>query len=142
MTDTLEGRFEMIVLHAALVFRRLRELGSPGQSLADRTFDLLIAQLDYGLREDGASDHTIARKIRNLGEAYLGRARAYDTAIEGSDLIGLQNAFETNFSGVANSDEYLRELADYAMKSATSLTAKADGTLLSGEIDWPNPMES
>src|ERR1700733_3941758 len=44
--DSIDGRFEMIVLHGYLVLRRLREAGEASQKLAQALVDRLFADLD------------------------------------------------------------------------------------------------
>jgi cytochrome b pre-mRNA-processing protein 3 len=79
--DTLEGRFEMLALHAALALRRLRTARAApalGQAFVDQVF----SQLDAGLREDGVGDLSVAKRMRVLAGAFYGRVRAYDAAWE------------------------------------------------------------
>src|SRR5262249_54971046 len=79
--DNFSGRFEMTSLHAVLLFRRLRDAGAagrdPGQELTNALFD----GFDEALRDIGTGDLTVGKKIRKMGEAYYGRARAYDEAL-------------------------------------------------------------
>jgi len=48
--DTLEGRFEILVLHAALVVRRLDGLDAAGAALAQALTDSMFRHLDIALR--------------------------------------------------------------------------------------------
>ena len=64
--DTMDGRFGMIGLHAALVMRRLRTAGPEGQPLAQALFDLMFADLDRNLREAGVGDLSVGRHVKGL----------------------------------------------------------------------------
>src|SRR5207244_1769191 len=53
--DTVNGRFEMVVLHTILVLRRLKE--EPGlRGLGQALFDAFCADMDANLREMGVGD--------------------------------------------------------------------------------------
>jgi cytochrome b pre-mRNA-processing protein 3 len=87
--DTAEGRFDMIVLHLALLCRRLgRESGSgtaPGhvssQVLSQGVFDMFCRDMDHNLREMGVGDLTVPKKMQKLAEAFYGRLEVYERAL-------------------------------------------------------------
>ena len=83
--DNFSGRFEMTSLHATLVFRRLRKAGMAGKALAQACFDRLFSGFDEALRDIGTGDLSVGKKIRKMGEAYYGRAKAYDEALDSPD---------------------------------------------------------
>src|SRR5262249_28721591 len=78
--DTVTGRFDMVVLHVALMVFRLR---GPAAlvALGQGVFDTFCADLDDNLREMGVSDIGVPRQMRKVGEAFYGRARAYEEAL-------------------------------------------------------------
>lgn len=83
--DTLDGRFDSLVAHFFIVVNRLnaRQEAETVKGLAD----WLITDSDRSLRETGVSDHSIARKMRAVGEAYAGRMAAYEKACAEEDKI-------------------------------------------------------
>jgi cytochrome b pre-mRNA-processing protein 3 len=75
--DTVDGRFDMIVLHLYLVLDRLRlEQPEFRQALSE----LFFADMDRSIREMGAGDLSVAKKIRRMAEAFSGRVEAYEHA--------------------------------------------------------------
>ena len=46
---------------------------------AQALFDAYVSALDHTLREMGVGDLTVPKKMRKLGEAFYGRAKAYET---------------------------------------------------------------
>ena len=62
--DTLDGRFDMLVLHAFLVIRRLQRGGDAGEALAQHLFDALIDDMDRSLREIGVGDLSVGKKVK------------------------------------------------------------------------------
>ncbi len=93
--DTLDGRFEMAVLHAVLALRRLQReprLAPLAQAFSDRFF----RNLDAGLREAGVGDLTVPKTIKKLARAFYGRLGAYDSALKGGDEVALAEALARN----------------------------------------------
>ena len=79
--DTVLGRFDMIVLHLVLLLRRLREGEAAHRELAQGVFDAFCRDMDDNLREMGISDQGVPRQMRKVGEAFYGRAQAYEAAL-------------------------------------------------------------
>lgn len=83
--DTLDGRFDMVGLHAFLLIRRLNALpdagAATGKTLAQGVFDAMFSDMDVTLRELGVGDMSIGKKVRAMWEAFHGRARAYEAAL-------------------------------------------------------------
>src|SRR5215469_816289 len=77
VADSLDGRFDMIALHAWLVMDRLSAQGKPGQDLAQRLFDFMFRDLDRSLREMGVGDIGVPKRIKAMIQAFYGRAKAY-----------------------------------------------------------------
>ncbi|MBE8220901.1 MAG: ubiquinol-cytochrome C chaperone [Alphaproteobacteria bacterium] len=86
--DTLDGRFDMLVLHLHLVLRRLRVLGQDNNPeshrFAQALFDHFFQNMDETLREMGVGDTSVGKRIRKMAQAYYGRAKAYDIALSGA----------------------------------------------------------
>jgi cytochrome b pre-mRNA-processing protein 3 len=80
--DTLDGRFDSLALHAALVIDRLRR-EPDGEALAQAFFDTMFRHLDLTLREIGVQDLGVGRRIKIMAEGLHGRALAYREALAG-----------------------------------------------------------
>ena len=94
--DTLDGRFDLIGLFAALLIRRVRLLPPPGPALAQAVFDAMFADMDFSLRESGVGEMSGGRKIREMWEAFHGRAMAYEAPLGASDHAALTAALGRN----------------------------------------------
>ena len=133
--DNFSGRFEMTCLHGTLVFRRLREAGATGKALSQDVFDALFDGFDEALRDIGTGDLSVGKKIRKMGEAFYGRAKAYDEALaEGAPDSVLVEALMRNL-GVSSLEaprfvRYVRSVGD-------TLRRHQDPQLLQGELNWP-----
>src|ERR1044072_3871109 len=79
--DTVLGRFDLLLLHLLLLLRRLRAGEGPARDLAQHLFDAFCRDMDDNLREMGIGDQGGPRQMRRVGEAFYGRAQAYDAAL-------------------------------------------------------------
>jgi cytochrome b pre-mRNA-processing protein 3 len=133
--DNFSGRFEMTCLHGALAFRRLRNAGSAGKSLSQDVFDALFDGFDEALRDIGTGDLSVGKKIRKMGEAFYGRAKAYDEALgTGADDAPLALTLRRNLGlEEAATDRFVR----YVHSVEDTLRRHTDEQLLSGDVNWP-----
>jgi cytochrome b pre-mRNA-processing protein 3 len=125
--DTLDGRFDSICLHALLVIRRLGREGEPGAVLARDLYDALFADMDRGLREMGVGDLGIARRVRQMAEALMGRVKAYDASLESGDGTALEAALRRNLYGTTETvrPQTLAAMARYVRACDAALAAQS-----------------
>ena len=98
VADTVEGRFELIVLHLALVLDRLAEEPTL-RELGQGVFDLFCQDMDHNLREMGVGDLTVPKEMRRMGDAFYGRAQAYREALAVGGGPTLADAIARNIYG-------------------------------------------
>ncbi|HTV32840.1 MAG TPA: ubiquinol-cytochrome C chaperone family protein [Methylocella sp.] len=137
--DSLEGRFEVLALHASLVLRHLSRREPPASDIAQDLTDVLFRSFDVGLREMGLGDSALRRRIRGLAGDFLGRASAYDRALE-SGSAELLAALSRNVYGSAyGSCRDAGRLARY-VEAADRRLAEAPLELLTlGPLPFPGP---
>jgi cytochrome b pre-mRNA-processing protein 3 len=134
--DTVMGRFDALALHVALVLRRLSKLPAPADSLAQDVVDRFFADLDAALREIGIGDVTIPKKVKKLGQAFYGRAQAYDQALrDEADAHELEEALARNVLNKPNEPALAIILAQYVRAlvrqfDAVEFESFLDGTAL------------
>jgi cytochrome b pre-mRNA-processing protein 3 len=140
VADTVLGRFDMILLHAAVLLRRLREGDSRMQALAQGVFDAFCLDIDHNLREMGISDQGVPRQMKRVGEAFYGRARAYDAALAQADDAMLADALARNvYAEGADSHVAAMPLAAYVRRMADALHGQDIAALARGEVRFPEP---
>lgn len=137
VADTGEGRFELYSLHVALIVLRLRGQGKTAAETAQHLFDAFIRALDDALREMGVGDLSVGKKMRRLGEAFYGRVRSYEEALERlpdhSALEALLGRTVLEGGSIAGAPA----LADYVARAAAGLDAVTLEVLLEGRAPWP-----
>ena len=144
--DTLDGRFDLIVLHAFLVMRRLRQVtaeegGEPAREVAQALFDLMFADMDQNLREMGVGDMSVGKRVKQMARAFYGRVAAYDDALA-ADGAGLTEALRRNLYGTVEGDvdpAAVRQVAAYLVAQDAHLAGQASGDLLEGRVSFTAP---
>jgi cytochrome b pre-mRNA-processing protein 3 len=133
--DTVNGRFDMVVLHLWMVLARLRAVGAVAE--AQQLFDRFCNDMDANLREMGVGDLTVPKRMKKFGEAFYGRSGAYDAAIiagEGEMRAALaRNVLATDDAAAA------APLASYVSRTVAALAPIDAAALLSGAWRFPNP---
>ena len=135
--DTVDGRFELIVLHMVLLLERLN--GTPAlRSLGQSVFDRFCQDMDHNLREMGVGDLAVPKQMRGIGQAFYGRAEAYKAALAAPDGAALVKALARNIYGSSDASRSGR-LAAYARKAVTQLKVLDEDTLATGTVAFPEP---
>ncbi len=136
--DTVNGRFDLLVLHLWMVLRRLKPIVG-GTILSQALFDRFCEDMDANLREMGVGDLTVPKRMRSFGEAFYGRTAAYDVALaEGHEPLA-QALCKNILNG--GHVEQARRLALYAETAIAALAARDDAAIASGSCDFPSPAQ-
>ena len=139
VADTVDGRFDMIALHVFLILRRLRRAGDAGSETAQALFDAMFEDMDRGLREMGAGDLGVGRRVKAMAKAFYGRVKAYDEGLAGGDRV-LEEALVRNLYRAAPPEaETLRLMSAYMRREAGALDGQDVATLLAGGVAFGPP---
>jgi cytochrome b pre-mRNA-processing protein 3 len=139
--DSLDGRFEMLALHLFLVLHRLQqERGDPAcAALAQELADLMVADLDANLREMGAGDLGVGRRVKRMAGTIYGRIAAYEAGIAGGEPA-LRQAIRRNlFATVEASEGQVAAAARYVLAGHGLLAGCSAAELARGAVDFPPP---
>jgi len=134
--DTVNGRFDLLLLHLWLVLQRLQSVEA-GSGLSQALFDHFCGDMDDNLREMAVGDLTVPKRMQAFGEAFYGRTAAYDLAL----IAGHQALAQAICKNVLNGDkiEQARQLATYAESAMACLAGLDEATLLSASWKFPVP---
>jgi cytochrome b pre-mRNA-processing protein 3 len=136
--DTVNGRFDVIVLHLAPVLDRIAaepSLRDLGQGL----FDLFWQDMDHNLREMGVGDLAVPKRMRSLGEAFYGRAGAYRAALAEDDPRALVETLIRNIYGDGTAEGAPARLAAYLRQTVRDLANQEAAALAVGTLRFPDP---
>jgi cytochrome b pre-mRNA-processing protein 3 len=135
--DTVDGRFDVLALHAWMVIDRVRS-EPDGDAIAQQLFDVMFSHLDTAVREMGAQDLGVGRRIKVMAEGLHGRALAFRAALAQGDRAALTAALRRNVFGKADPDDAaIARLADYVRAGVAALAALDAEQLADGAFAWP-----
>jgi cytochrome b pre-mRNA-processing protein 3 len=127
VADTVDGRFDMILLHLHL----LLSAHNYDVSMKKRLMELVVADMDKSLREMGVGDMSIGKKVDKMAYAMNGRLQAYEAA--GTDEAALSAALARNVYRQEEAEQ-APALAEYALSAMRLLSeAEPENTVLI----WP-----
>ena len=140
--DTVNGRFDLLLLHLWLLLRRLRTVAQGGTELAQALFDRFCEDMDDNLREMGVGDQTVPKRMRAFGEAFYGRVQAYDQACDQATETGAEALAQAICKNILNGTgiDQARRLAAYAVAADAELGQTGDAALLRGVFRFPAPL--
>jgi cytochrome b pre-mRNA-processing protein 3 len=127
--DTFDGRFDLLTFHTWLLLEEID--AREERELAQAFVDALFTQFDEGLREQGAGDMGMGRRMKKIADAFYGRLEAYRGA---ASEFALAEAIARNlYRGESHGVEPAQWLAKYA---GTARTQLAKSRIDSGELDF------
>jgi cytochrome b pre-mRNA-processing protein 3 len=133
--DSLEGRFEVVTLHAVLVLRRLNRFDPPAPEIARDLTDAIFRSFEIALREMGVGDISVPKRMKTIAGAFLGRAAAYDMALRGG-APALKAALARNvYDGRGNPER----LARYVEAASQALADASLAAFITGPVPFPRP---
>lgn len=132
--DTVTGRFDMICLHMALLFRRLRSESKEVREFSQAVFDLFFKDMDRSLREMGAGDLAVPKKVRKMGNIFYGLLANLNEAMDRNDAAAVQAVLARNLFD-AEAHASADQLAGYLFQQAGRLEAQQLQTIIAGRIE-------
>jgi len=131
--DTVTGRFDMISLHLVLLFRRLKTESPAARSFSQALFDLFFQDMDRSLREMGAGDLAVPKKIKKMGNIFYGLLASLDAALAAGDTAAIEAVLVRNvYGGEAHASA--GNLAAYLIDRAQALDSQPAAALMAGRI--------
>lgn len=138
--DTLEGRFEVLVLHVFLWINRMQQdpdYETAYRPVTENLLEILFDDLDSALREMGVGDTGVPRRIKAMGEALYGRIEAYEKALESKEAV--HEAIQRNVYGGQGDSHDVNRLQLYLGHIADYLDSCSTGLLAQGTLELPSP---
>ena len=144
VADTVDGRFDMIVLHLFLILNRF-----PKEDRKNPVLRALLEEhftdMDNSLREIGVGDLRVPKKIHRMIDALYGRFETYEKALSGPTPVeDIAGALARNvYRGSAVDDPALAAalegLTRYVLEARAALAAQNTAAILDGKVAFPEP---
>ena len=140
VADTIDGRFDLLVLHIYLIMDRLYVLGPEGRAQAQALFDRMFRSVDLTLREMGIGDLGIPKHMKKMMKAFNGRAHSYHEALAAKNSDALQLAITRNVYRVGGESipAGVFDLTDYALETSATFEAFDLDAFVDGRIWFPS----
>jgi len=134
--DTIDGRFDLLTLHAWLVLAHL-QTDPASAPLAQAFVDHLFIGFDEALRELGAGDMGMGRRVRAFADAFYGRLKAYG---EAADEEAMAEALKRNLYRGAEGCP-VAAMAAYVLGAKKNLSLTPEGAVDFGALPDPSRHE-
>lgn len=139
VSDTPEGRYEMLVMHLFLALERVNKEGQAGTALAQKVIETFISDMDDCMREMGVGDTVVPKRVKRAAAGFYERALIYRTAFQHADNAALANALRDAIAGAGKiSDESARKMAEYMRKGAEHMGTLKSADVLKGNVEFPS----
>jgi len=136
--DTVEGRFDMLALHAFLALRRLKALPPPAGDLAQDLVDAIFRHFDMALRELGVGDISVPKRMKTMAGAFYGRGKAYEQALGDDDALA-QALSRNLFSGRPAVAAAPALMVGYVRTAMSALDAAGFDDFVAARLPFPPP---
>ena len=134
--DTINGRFDMMVMHVFLLSHRLKDAGDECRELSQGLFDAFLLDMDRGMREEGVGDTSVPKKLKKMTQVYYGRLRAYEKPLEERNKSAIAEIINRNIFTDEHNDECANALAGYMLNLRAHIEALSVEEILNGDIGF------
>ena len=116
--DTIDGRFDLIVLHVFFVMSRLKFGNQSNSKLSQCLLDLMFSDFDSSLRELGFGDVSVNKKAKDMIKAFYGRIQRYDQVFSSGKFEEVSSALVNNiYRNRKISKDVIEKLTKYSLET-------------------------
>ncbi len=140
--DTLDGRFDVMSLHMALVLHKLDQHDDLGECkyikrlLQETMFD----NLDLTVREIGVGDMGVGKKIKAMAEAFYGSMMAYQSAMQEEDASKMSDVLHRNLYRERDiEEELLTKMSQYVSDQWDHFKTQTMDDVMDGHLSFIQP---
>ena len=112
VADTFDGRFDMLCLIVSVLIQKLNQESHKTREFSQLLFDIMFKDIDLTLREMGAGDLGVGKRVKIMSESFMGRLTKYSKSLENSDKLLLADTLSRNLyrqDGKINRDSKICE---------------------------------
>ena len=107
VADTFDGRFDMLCLIISVYMHKLTREPEKTKEFSQNLFDVMFKDMDLTLREMGAGDLGVGKRVKIMSENFMGRLIKYSQSLENKNASLLAKALSRNLyrqNGIVNPD--------------------------------------
>jgi len=138
VADTIEGRLDLLMLHAFLLFQRYKTDDPLFRDLSQSVYDVMIKDIDLSMREQGIGDTGVSIRIKKITESLHGRINSYQQGLkDGLESPTLKNALKRNlYHKMDPTNENLGQICQYMHDCAYQLSNINSDQLQQGVVEF------
>ena len=105
VADTFDGRFDMLCLIISVYMHKLTKEPEKTKEFSQILFDVMFKDIDLTLREMGAGDLGVGKRVKIMSENFMGRLIKYSQSLENKNGSLLAKALARNLyrqDGIVN----------------------------------------
>lgn len=136
LEDSPECRFELLALHLAAAWARMNAGGPDVRRMRRSVGDAFVADMDASLRDLGAGDLGVGKRVKALTERLYGRLAIYAPAFaDGSDAAAVEDALARNLykQGLPDDPKALARAAAEVGRLGALWRGHADTDIVAGK---------
>jgi len=111
------------------------------RGLGQGLFDRFCQDMDHNLREMGVGDLKVPKEMRRMGEAFYGRAQAYQAALSAADAgqALVETVGRNIYGGSPSTPAAAGRMAAYIRAAVRDLKGQDSASLTAGTVRFPDP---
>lgn len=133
--DTLDGRFDMIILHNDAVMCHMQAGEEPDKQFAQALIDEVFRDMDRSLREMGVGDMGVGKRVKKMASVYYGRANAYANARAEGEAALVAALVRNVFEGADSATQDAERLAKYTILLHDAVGAMDRSEIRTGSLN-------
>ncbi len=134
--DTVDGRFDVILLHMFLVIHRLRgEQGDEAGHFIRALSETFFSDMDRSLREMGVGDTGVGVRIKKMAQAFYGRMQHYEQSVHNPEAFA-ESLKRNLYRGNDVSADTLARMAGYVQRNAAHLQTQSLDAISGGTMTF------
>ena len=142
VADTFDGRFDMLCLIISVYMHKLTREPEKTKEFSQILFDVMFKDIDLTLREMGAGDLGVGKRVKIMSENFMGRLIKYSQSLENKNASLLAKALARNLyrqDGMVNQDD---EVTAFVLKLSVEIASLKMDYVMSEEFDMNNLVTS
>ena len=135
VADTFDGRFDMLCLIISVYMHKLTREPEKTKEFSQILFDVMFKDIDLTLREMGAGDLGVGKRVKIMSENFMGRLIKYSQSLENNNASLLAKTLSRNLyrqDGMVNSDD---EVTAFVLKLSLEIASLKMDYVMSEEFD-------
>ncbi|MDZ4840544.1 MAG: ubiquinol-cytochrome C chaperone family protein [Hyphomicrobium aestuarii] len=143
--DSIEGRYEMIALHLAIVLERLGAADVADEELRRSLVETFVTAMDDAMRELGVGDTSVVRNVKKAAGGLYERGLDYRAALANTEdpsalaSVVARHVYASDGAALAVATAAVAaELATYTRRMADHLAGLSADRLRLGDLSFPD----